>query len=286
MSAHKTMLLPLLTVFLLLAASALFAATTVLNFDDLSGPGTLTNYGGLQWGPNWGYYEWVQGGAYSPHSGLERAYPTVNTGSWTFTFPTPQVFAGAYFDGAGDASNPTVTFNLYTLVNGVPTYHSSSVALTLSTSPTLLPSGCADPVIMVEVVSDTLRWTMDDVTFSDPAPTVLTVPIDISPRDSRNVIDLNDDGLVTVAILSTTTFDATTVDPKSVVFAGAKAIHAHVRKANRDHLKDLILQFRISDLQIRASATSATLTGTTTSGQAIQGTDSVQVIAEHHCGKK
>ena len=51
-----------------------------------------------------------------------------------------------------------------------------------------------------------------------------------------------------------------------MVFAGAKAIHAHTRNANRDGVKDLILQFRIRDLQLDASATEATLTGMTVSG--------------------
>ena len=49
------------------------------------------------------------------------------------------------------------------------------------------------------------------------------VTVDIKPGTFPNSINLGSNGVVPVAILSTDTFDATTVDPRSVTLAGAKA---------------------------------------------------------------
>ena len=285
MSTRKTVLLPLVALSLLVSASALLAAPIVLTFDDLPSPGgALTDQYGLTWGPGWGYYDTAQGPDWTPSSPPARAYPTGGGSPWTFSFPSPKVFSGAYFNGY---AGPEIQFNLYTLVNGVQTFVASSGVLTLpGGGGVFLSSGCTQPISIVEVSASSNRWIMDDVTYADTAPTALTVPIDILPRDRRNVINLNENSVVTVAILSTATFDATTVDVKSVLFAGANALRAHVRNAERNHRRNLILQFRISDLDLDAGATEATLTGTTKRGQAIQGTDNVQVIAKRHCGKR
>jgi len=82
--------------------------------------------------------------------------------------------------------------------------------------------------------------------------------------------------------LTTSTFDATTVDPSTVRFGktGTEAapVQATVSDANGDGVPDLVLRFRIQDTGLQCGDTSAVLTGKTVSDQAIQGSDSIVTV--------
>ncbi len=111
------------------------------------------------------------------------------------------------------------------------------------------------------------------------------VAIDIWPYNTRNVINQNSTGLVPVAIFSTNTFDARTVDPTTVTLAGAPAVPdqpggplTFFWDVNRDGLRDLVLKFRVQDMQLTPEDTEAVLEGETFAGVSIQGVDSVTVI--------
>ncbi len=112
---------------------------------------------------------------------------------------------------------------------------------------------------------------------------ITAVAIDIKPRSFPNSINPRSQGVIPVAILTTTTFDATTVDPLSVKFGPDGAIETHGRghfqDVNRDGKLDLVLHFNIQDTGIRCWDTSASLTGKTFSGQPIQGSDSIKTVA-------
>jgi hypothetical protein len=113
----------------------------------------------------------------------------------------------------------------------------------------------------------------------------LPVPIDIKPGDPNNTINLRSRGVLIVAILSTSEFGATTVDPATVKLAGAP-VTTHGRNTpmtsvadlNRDGRVDLLLHFRTQDLQLDPTATEAVLKGTTFSGQRIRGVDSIRLV--------
>jgi len=111
---------------------------------------------------------------------------------------------------------------------------------------------------------------------------VRTVGIDIKPSGEPNSINLNSNGVVTVAILSSEAFDATTVNPATVTFAGApvRALGNGVAftDVNGDGLPDLVLQFQTEALQLEPTATEATLEGQTLDGFSIAGTDSVNIV--------
>jgi concanavalin A-like lectin/glucanase superfamily protein len=139
---------------------------------------------------------------------------------------------------------------------------------------------------------------VDEVRASDVAlspdqfllspPPVLTVKIDVKPRrchDANNFVEPKSMGYIPVAILSSSTFDATTVNPATVRFGvtgtEAAGIHPVLMDADGDGTKDLVLYFRTSDTGIVCGTTQVFLTGSTKGGQLIRGSDQVKTIG---CG--
>ena len=88
--------------------------------------------------------------------------------------------------------------------------------------------------------------------------------------------------MIPVAILTTATSDATTVNPLSVKFGPNGAMKAHKRRyivdTDWDGDLDLVLYFRTQDTGIVCGATSAALTGETFGGQEIKGSDSIKTV--------
>jgi hypothetical protein len=109
------------------------------------------------------------------------------------------------------------------------------------------------------------------------------VAIDIKPgSESRNSINPKSKGVIPVAILGTTTFDATTIDPQSIEFGlnGATEAHGriHVSDVNGDGLPDVVLHFETQRTGIRCGDTLAFLRGQTVAGQAVAGSDSIATV--------
>jgi len=113
-----------------------------------------------------------------------------------------------------------------------------------------------------------------------PPPVAITVVIDV-----MSTINVKSKGVIPVAILTTPTFDATTVDPLSVRFGPGNASEAHatghISDVDGDGDLDLMLHFRTQDAAIPCGATSASLTGQTYSAQAIQGSDTITTTGCH-----
>ncbi len=109
---------------------------------------------------------------------------------------------------------------------------------------------------------------------------ITTVTIDIKPGSFPNSINLRSKGNVPVAILSSSTFDATTIDRDTVVFAGASPlpIGQTPQDVNGDGLMDVVLHFKTQDLNLQLGDTEACLTGKTLSGQEFEGCDSVRIV--------
>lgn len=114
---------------------------------------------------------------------------------------------------------------------------------------------------------------------------VQVVQIDIKPGTFPNSINPRSPGLIPVAILSTDTLDATTVDPSTVRFgaAGTEAAPAHfaLEDVNGDGKPDVVLQFATQSTGIVCGGTSASLTGKTVGDQAISGSDSIRTVSCH-----
>jgi len=112
--------------------------------------------------------------------------------------------------------------------------------------------------------------------------TVIPVAIDINPASSSNTINPRSRAQIPVAILTTTSFDAATVDPATVRFGrtGTEAPPSQFTlvDVDADGDSDLVLLFNIQKTGIACGDTSASLTGETVGGEAIEGSDSIQTI--------
>jgi hypothetical protein len=92
-------------------------------------------------------------------------------------------------------------------------------------------------------------------------------------------------GVIPVAILTTETFDATTVSPITVRFgpAGASLEHrlGHVEDVDSDGDLDLVLHFRTQETGIQCGDTVAPLTGQAFDGRPLRGADSIVTVGCH-----
>jgi len=119
------------------------------------------------------------------------------------------------------------------------------------------------------------------------------ITIDIKPGGNPNNINLKSKGVVPVAVLTTEDFDASTVDPDTVTFAGAEPVRWTLDDVDDDGDKDMLFHFKTQDLKLdesiteaaeatKATETTLTLTGNKKTDVKIQGTDKVRIVS----GKK
>jgi hypothetical protein len=87
-------------------------------------------------------------------------------------------------------------------------------------------------------------------------PTI--VDIDIRPGSDSNSINLGARGLVPVAVLTTDDFDATTVDPVTVSFAGALPLRWATEDVDGDGDLNLLFHFKTRELQLDMTSTEGT----------------------------
>ena len=113
-------------------------------------------------------------------------------------------------------------------------------------------------------------------------PTPTLVQIDIKPGSDPNCFNSDGHGVIPVAILSNSTFDATQVDPTTVSLdgqgvgiAGNGNLQAHIEDTNNDGLDDLMLQIEDVAGTYVPGDTMATMTGETLGGTQVVGTDSI-----------
>ncbi|MBI4454937.1 MAG: SBBP repeat-containing protein [Acidobacteria bacterium] len=111
------------------------------------------------------------------------------------------------------------------------------------------------------------------------------VVIGIKPGSFPNSINLGSGGTVPIAIFSTTTFNARTIDPITVTLASAPVKlrgqgtpMTSIQDVNGDGLLDLVVHVSTEALQLAETDTQATLQGTTADGSCITGVDTVRVV--------
>jgi len=104
--------------------------------------------------------------------------------------------------------------------------------------------------------------------------------IDIKPGSYPNSINLGAKGVVPVAVLTTDDFDASTVDPATVAFAGASPLRWATEDVDGDGDLDLLFHFKAQELGLDANSTEAYLTGYTIDGEFFWGMDTVNIVPE------
>src|SRR3989338_7912093 len=113
--------------------------------------------------------------------------------------------------------------------------------------------------------------------------------MDIKPGSDPNSVNCqNDKEVIFVAILTTDSFNALSVDHNSVSFEGAYETHKdkdgyvkrHEEDVDGDGDIDLVFHFRLGDTNLTCEATEAALHGMTFEGISIIGLDSVRMIDE------
>jgi len=127
--------------------------------------------------------------------------------------------------------------------------------------------------------------------FSCSNVLVIQVAIDIQPNTNENTINLKSKGVVPVAILGSSEFDATTVDFFSVLFGPGEAQVAHKKPhshedVNGDGYLDTILHFDISNIGATEGTTELCLVGKTTGGTQIEGCDTVIIKQNPDAGEE
>ncbi len=110
------------------------------------------------------------------------------------------------------------------------------------------------------------------------------VDVDIKPGDDTNHINPTSRGKVPVAILSTATFDATTVNPVTLTIAGAPidvkpngTPALSFQDINGDGLPDVLVHVNTAALQITNFDNEALVEGMTFDGKYFWGTDTITI---------
>lgn len=137
---------------------------------------------------------------------------------------------------------------------------------------------------------EAIEGTFEDVA-ADRCPT--EVEIDIKPGSVSNPINCNSrrEGVVPVAVLSTDTFDATTIDPGSLRFGspdivggggGATLAHGdgHLTDVDDDGDLDFLGHFQVEDTGFEKADTEGLLVGQAGNGEHVAGVDSVKVVGK------
>jgi hypothetical protein len=103
--------------------------------------------------------------------------------------------------------------------------------------------------------------------------------IDIKPGSYPNSINLGAKGVVPVAVLSTDEYDATLIDPVTVLFAGADPLRWAVEDVwPYDGKDDMLFHFKMQELDLDENGFEATLVGETIDGHSFWGTDTVNIV--------
>ena len=176
------------------------------------------------------------------------------------------------------------------------------IGATAVCKPTTVLVAFNTPVIMTTTVAPTaagmlteraeVKTASTDPNLSNNVATTTVdvyrpIALDVSPRNAINEINLGRGGTVSVAIISTGGFDATTVDPSTLCFgdSGAPGDRAcaeqhgqgHIEDVNRDGVPDLLLHFSVAATGIDLNDTSACVIGRTFDGVGIYGCDVITI---------
>jgi hypothetical protein len=113
----------------------------------------------------------------------------------------------------------------------------------------------------------------------------LPVGFDVKPGSTSNPIRVGSRGTTPVAFLGSSTFDAATIDPRTVVVAGAPVdttpqgtLRTSIEDVNADGFPDLLVHVPTAAMNLPAGTTQVEATATTYAGQPVAGSDRVTLV--------
>jgi hypothetical protein len=132
----------------------------------------------------------------------------------------------------------------------------------------------------------TVAWFLTPVSvFGEFPPTgvnCVNVSIDVKPTSDPPAINPTSQGMIPVAVLSSPTFNATTIVISSLMFGHSGTEHSvascNIEDVNGDGLPDLLCLFETQKANFQAGDNMAILSGQMTNGTPIVGTDSIVVV--------
>ena len=119
---------------------------------------------------------------------------------------------------------------------------------------------------------------------------ILEVQVDIKPGDYPNNINPNSNGNIPVAILTNESFDASIVDPDTVVFLNASPVKSKLKDVDKDGDDDMLFKFKTRELNFSLLVDEgdeypyAYLTGETILEDYIQGKDTMRLVGTKQMG--
>ena len=137
----------------------------------------------------------------------------------------------------------------------------------------------SNPVLHTDQIGDPRVGVCDigAIEFSS----ALTVALDVKHISSENPINPRSNGVISVAILSTSNFQASTIDQPSLRFGPNQASvdgSGQLVDVNGDGLLDLVLHFGTQASGIQCGEISVSITGQTVNGIPVQGSDSITTV--------
>lgn len=178
---------------------------------------------------------------------------------------------------AGDALCSTSPARQQDSLIVVPAHGSESVAASWVVS-------CPTPALRTFGVQVDLAVGEPHLEAQPRRATLTWVPTDIKPNSDPNSLNVGRPGVVSVAVLSTAGFDATTQVNRATLKWGPTGTEADVVRcgspedANGDGLADLVCKFRLSDAQFEPGDDLGYLTGLLADGATFMSADRVRII--------
>jgi hypothetical protein len=115
--------------------------------------------------------------------------------------------------------------------------------------------------------------------FGGAAQDPIRVTISVKPGKSPTTIEPNSRGMLPIAVLSTAAFDATTIDPATILVGPsgteAEPFRTMQEDVNGDTRTDLLVLVRYPDLKVKCDTKIIKLTGKTARGAAVEGSQAV-----------
>lgn len=199
--------------------------------------------------------------------------PLATVDSATWSIPAP-FSSGPYSCSVG--SEALCRPDTVPVAIGVPVNVST---LATPTAPGLLTE-------RAEVTTASTDPILTDNTATTTLEVFRSVTLDVLPGDVSNRINLNRNS-VTIAILTTADFDATTIDPLSACFGDAEAPaerscaerhgRGHVEDVDKDRRPDMVLHFDVEATGIDFGDTAACVIARTRDGIGLYGCDAIIV---------